>query len=96
MINYILLVEIKWHPPPVFRMKFHVGDTIQFIAQKGDREGGSLLCQLSKTPTPLSSQWEGGACLGRIDRSGRIEGIRAIPHRVDHILEREPEPGTYH
>ncbi|GAB6284044.1 MAG: hypothetical protein STSR0009_02430 [Methanoregula sp.] len=48
----------KVAPPSRFPARVYVGDTIQFIAQKGDREGGPPLCQVSKTPTPQSLQWE--------------------------------------
>jgi hypothetical protein len=34
----------KVAPPPRFPARVYVGDTIQFIAQKGDREGGPPLC----------------------------------------------------
>jgi hypothetical protein len=46
-------------PPSRFPARVYVGDTIQFIAQKGDREGGPPLCQVSRTPTPLSFNGRG-------------------------------------
>ena len=50
----------KGGPPSRFPARVYVGDSIQFIAQKRDLEGVPPPCQLSRTPTPLSFQWEGG------------------------------------
>ncbi|GAB6286876.1 MAG: hypothetical protein STSR0009_30790 [Methanoregula sp.] len=49
----------KVAPPSRFPARVYVGDSLQVIAQKGDREGGPPGFHERVTPTPLSFKWEG-------------------------------------
>jgi hypothetical protein len=73
--------------PSRFLARVYVGDSLQVITQKGDREGGPPGFHEGVTPTPLSFQWEGGACPALLEGGG-------TPAFASPVTGRHPLQGT--